>query len=646
MDVTTVLGPGGIISRRLPHYEDRPEQLQMAKRVEQVLRDGRHLLVEAGTGVGKSFAYLVPAILRAAETGEKVVIATHTIALQDQLLGKDIPFLSGILPAEFSVVVAKGRRNYLCRRRLLATATEEKALFEFRTDIDELNRIRKWAEETEDGTIQSLGFTPRDEVWSKVSAEVGACMGRRCPMKSTCHFQIARRRLMNANVVIANHSLLFSDLALRREGATLLPEYQILILDEAHEIESVAADHLGLRITGGGVNYLLRSLGSKGGKGLLAAVKASDATMAAFERTKAAADRFFEAVREWTVTRAPSNLRVNAAGIVREDLSDELGRLSLELKREEEGTKNADLAIELAARGTQASGIAESIRAFLDQSLEGQVYWVESEDEGRRIGLHSAPVRVGDDLNELLFGQVRSIILTSATLTIGRDASFAFLRGRLGLFDAEEEALGSPFDYTRQARIYLPRTMPDPRGGEGYEEAVGREVVQAIYRTDGRAFVLFTSYKMLDQVYGRVVDEVEGRGYRLLRQGGGLSRTRLLEIFSDDVTSVLFGTDSFWQGVDVPGEALSHVVITKLPFDVPDRPLVQARTREIDANGGNSFMEYSLPRAVLKLKQGFGRLIRNREDRGAVTILDPRVVTKRYGRIFLESLPKCEVIRE
>ncbi|MHC4860577.1 MAG: ATP-dependent DNA helicase, partial [Planctomycetota bacterium] len=265
--------------------------------------------------------------------------------------------------------------------------------------------------------------------------------------------------------------------------------------------------------------------------------------------------------------------------------------------------------------------------------------------EGRRIELHSAPVRVAELLDGLPFSEVRTVVLTSATLTVGRDRSFAFLRDRLGLPEAEEEALGSPFDFVRQVKVYLPGEMPDPRSGDGYEEAVAREVMRAVERSDGRAFVLFTSYRMLDRVFDQVREEIEGRGYRLLRQGGGLPRSRLLEVFREDVTSVLFGTDSFWQGVDVPGEALSHVVITKLPFEVPDRPLVMARLEEIEARGGNAFMEYSLPRAVLKLKQGFGRLIRNREDRGAVTILDPRVGTKRYGRIFLDSLPECDVVR-
>ncbi len=645
MNVAEVLGPGGVVSRRLPHYEDRPEQLRMAERVESCLRDHRHLLVEAGTGVGKSFAYLVPAILRADRAKEKVVIATHTIALQEQLMEKDLPFLSGILPSEFSVVIAKGRRNYLCRRRLVAVGSEERALFEFKSDAEELQRITDWARETEDGTLQDLDFSPRSEVWSQVSAEVGSCMGRRCNFQNQCHFQTARRRLQNANIIIANHALLFSDLALRAEGANLLPDYQILILDEAHEVESTAADHLGLRITSGGVRYLLNTLSGRGGKGLLTAVEAEDGTRALVESAKAEAEIFFYAIKEWAEHSAPKNLRVLKPDIVTEMLSEDLARLSRALTDEIETCRKPDLEIELSARAMQCAGLGTAIRSFLAQDLPGQVYWAEVENEGLRTGLFSAPVRVGEDLDEKLFTQVGSVILTSATLTVGRNQSFSFIRDRLGLIDAEEECLGSPFDFHRQAKIYLPQSLPDPRSGSGYMEAVAKEVLSAIFRSDGRAFVLFTSYRMLDSVHALVRDDVEGRGYRLLRQGGGMPRSKLLTVFREDVTSVLFGTDSFWQGVDVPGESLSHVVITKLPFEVPDRPLVEARTKDIEDRGGNSFMEYSLPRAVLRLKQGFGRLIRTRDDRGAVTILDPRVVTKRYGRIFIESLPECEVVR-
>jgi len=646
MDVSDILGPDGPVASRLPHYEERPQQVRMAESVAAAREAGRHLLVEAGTGVGKSFAYLVPLILRASDHAEKAVISTHTLALQDQLLGKDLPFLSGILPAEFSVVVAKGRANYLCLRRLRATVADENALFEYKTDVDELTKISKWADDTVDGTIQSLSFTPRSEVWSRVSAEVGNCLGPHCPYHGKCHFQTARRRLANANVIIANHALTFSDLGLRREGASLLPEYATLVLDEAHEVESVAADHLGIRVTSGGLRHILGTLVNRSGQGLLKAAAARGDVYEAHERARSAAERLFAQVGYWADTDAPKNLRVRQPGIVDETLSDELARLARDIDRTAEDLDRLDLKTELSARAGQCAMAAQSVRAFLEQALEDQVYWVDRTQDGRRIDLRSAPIRVGEMLNELLWDEVRSVVLTSATLTIGRESSFSYLRGRLGLPDADEQVLGSPFDFPRQAKIYLPEKMPDPRSGEGFEEAVAAEVTRAVFRTDGRAFVLFTSYKMMDRVYDLVREEIEGRGYRLLRQGGGMPRTRLLKAFREDITSILFGTNSFWQGVDVPGDALSHVVITKLPFDVPDRPLIQARTEEIERGGGNAFMEYSLPRAVLRLKQGFGRLIRSSEDTGAVTLLDPRVVTKRYGRMFLESLPECEIIRD
>jgi ATP-dependent DNA helicase DinG len=645
MDVSAVLGPGGIVSRRLESFEERPEQLRMATRIEECLRRGRHLLVEAGTGVGKSFAYLVPAILRAGEANEKVVVATHTISLQEQLLEKDLPFLSGILPAEFSVVLAKGRRNYLCRRRLETAVDDEQAFFDFVEEKTELRRIARWAEESEDGSLQDLDPAPADDVWSRVCAETGACMGRRCRMQEKCHFQRARRRLQNANVVIANHALFFSDLSLRAAGVNLLPDYDILLIDEAHEVENTAAEHLGLRVSNAGLRVLLSRLSGRKGKGLLAAVGAGPDTLGALERCRTGVERFFEGVSSWAASGAPRNLRVPKPDAFPDSLSDDLRGLCRGLEEEADKAENEDLAFEVKAAADQFSIIAAGVRAFVAQELPGQIYWVEPEEEARRLTLRSAPVRIGEQLSELVFSTVRCVVLTSATLTVGKQQPFAFIRDRLGLVDSEEEALGSPFDFRRQAKIYLPARMPEPRDEEAFEAAVVREVLRAVERSDGRAFVLFTSYRMLDRVHAKTKDAIEGRGYRVLRQGEGMGRSRMLAKFREDGNSVLFGTDSFWQGVDVPGEALSHVIITKLPFEVPDRPLVEARTQEIDARGGNSFMEYSLPRAVIRLRQGFGRLIRTKEDRGAVTILDPRVTTKRYGRLFLDSLPPCEVVR-
>jgi ATP-dependent DNA helicase DinG len=645
MDVTAVLGPGGLVSRRLSSFEERPEQLRMAKRIEECLRRGRHLLVEAGTGVGKSFAYLVPAILRAGEADEKVVVATHTISLQEQLLGKDLPFLSGILPAEFSVVLAKGRRNYLCRRRLQTAVDEEQAFFDFVEEKTELRRIARWAGETEDGSLQDLDPAPSEDVWSRVCAETGACLGRRCRMQDKCHFQQARRRLQNANVVIANHALFFSDLSLRAEGANLLPDYDILVVDEAHEMENSAAEHLGLRVSNAGLRVLLSRLAGRKGKGLLAAVGAGPDTLSALERCRAGVERFFEGVSHWAASGAPRNLRVPKPDAFEDTLSGDLLGLSRGLEEEAEKAENEDLAFEVKAAAEQFSILAGGVRAFVSQELEGQIYWLEPEEEARRITLRSAPVRVGARLSELVFSAVRCVVLTSATLTVGKEAPFAFFRDRLGIEDAEEEALGSPFDYQRQAKIHLPLRMPDPRDEEAFEAALVREVLRAVSLSDGGTFVLFTSYRMLDRVHGQTREALEERGRLVLRQGGGMPRSRMLERFREDGGAVLFGTDSFWQGVDVPGDALAHVIITKLPFEVPDRPLVEARTQEIDARGGNSFMEYSLPRAVIRLRQGFGRLIRTKEDRGVVTILDPRVTTKRYGRLFLDSLPPCEIVR-
>jgi ATP-dependent DNA helicase DinG len=411
-------------------------------------------------------------------------------------------------------------------------------------------------------------------------------------------------------------------------------------------MENVAAEHLGIRVSSGGVRHLLNMLLSTTGKGLLAAADSPDEARQCVESCRSAARRFFTDVALWAAEKAPKNLRVHRPGIVAETLSDHLARLSQILgKQAGEPEIAKDLGSELSSRANQCSAAAEGIRTWLAQGLPGQVYWIEVAGEDQeRVTIKSAPIRVGNLLSELLFDTVRSVVMTSATLTVGENRSFAFVRDRLGLVDAEEESLGSPFDFRRQVKIHLPRRMPDPKSGEPYEQAVAEQVRRAVFRSDGRAFVLFTSYRMLERVYQSVRDDIESRGYRLLRQGGGVPRSRLIAAFREDVQSILFGTDSFWQGVDVPGEALSHVIITKLPFEVPDRPLIEARLEELEGRGINAFMEYSLPRAVLRLKQGFGRLIRNRDDVGEVTILDPRVRTKRYGRIFLDSLPDCEIV--
>ncbi len=649
LDVEAALAPGGPVAAGMERFEDRAEQRAMAAAVDRAFREGRRLVVEAGTGVGKSFAYLVPAVAAAAERGERVVIATHTLALQDQLLRKDIPLLLRTLPAEFSVVLAKGRGNYVCLRRLRQVRADGRELLPHVEERTVVERIHEWAETTRDGTRQSLPFEPPGRTWSRVQAESGNCLGRRCDFYDRCHYQAGKRRLQNADIIIANHAFLFADLALRQEGAQLLPDYRHLVLDEAHEVEDVAGEHLGLRVSAFSVSHLLNGLLGRDGKGLLRAVDAPGEAEGLVRACREAADEVFEAAGAWARDQeaAGGSTRMRTPRFEGQGLSPALDRLGAGLEDLSSRAATKEHEMELHAQAARSLGYASALREACGVGLPGRVYWIEREGATRTNATFlGAPVEVGPLLRDLLFSRVHSVVLTSATLAVGRPPDFRPLAERLGLDDPDTLALGSPFDFRRQARLILRPDMPDPREADPFEEALCREVVRYADRSRGGAFVLFTSHGSMERVHRATAGELEVRGLVPLRQGAGMPREALLDAFRSTAGAILFGTSTFWQGVDVPGDALRTVILTKLPFAVPTHPLTEARTEALEARGLDPFQHYSLPQAVLRLRQGFGRLIRSSTDTGTVVILDPRILRKSYGRIFLDSLPDVEIVTE
>ncbi len=692
LTVVAQLGEGGCVARMLGQYEDRPSQRDMAAYIADGYNDGGVLLLEAGTGVGKSFAYLVPALAWAKASGERTVISTNTINLQEQLFGKDLPLLHAALATKEhapTFALLKGWRNYLCLARLHQAVGAQRSLLE-PDKYDELQSIFAWAGRTEDGTLADLGVTPSGEVWDEVSAESDLCPRLQCNHFDACFLFKARRRAAEADVVIVNHHLLASDLAVRHAAdnwkeAAVLPPYDRLVLDEAHHLEDVAASHLGAQVTSRGIRRVLGRF-ERNGKGLLPTLAAdlgASGDLLSRASLDLLRDRLLPSVldarraADQLLLRLHDRLEAEQGGVLR--LNDEFLQDAIwadGLQRELDATLSAFRAIkecietiadrmsgsedlgDMPPRRLQLLGELRGVVRRLDSTSDGlnqalrpapggtpTVRWIQrTGPRGQQLTLAAVPLDLAPLLRELVFERVKTVTLTSATLAAS--GGFEFLEARVGLSIApspvtERAILPSPFNYIEQCIFGIPNDLPDPREDEpGHAAAVVKIVTDLAHASDGGMFVLFTSHGALRRA-GAELRATTGDRWPILIQGEE-PRDVLLRRFRELGRAILLGTDSFWEGVDVPGRALRVLVLTKLPFKVPSEPLTAARLERLAEQGEDGFMQYLLPHAALKLKQGFGRLIRSRTDVGAVVLLDKRVITKRYGPLVLSGLPRAD----
>jgi ATP-dependent DNA helicase DinG len=722
MLIEDILGKNGVISNKLGSYELRPQQLDMALAIEKAIEENKHLIVEAGTGVGKSMAYLIPFILWSVKNNKKVIISTHTKTLQEQLIKKDLPFLRNALKSvnafadagdnssppehgqedifDFSYALCVGGQNYLCLRRFYQAQMH--GAFNTTKEFSEFQHIIQWEARAKRGLRSELDFEPSQAVWSKICRESDLCFGKQCTFKDDCYYNKARRKEYKAQILVTNHHLFFANLA---SDGRVLPDFDAVVFDEAHTLEDIATSYFGIEVSNSRIKYMLDSiLNPKTGKGLITRLfdssSVSDQAKQAgiisdceklLKEAGSASDLFFSEIIEKYGT-GNKTTRIREKGTINNylnkplsDLFDLLESLSKQVKTDED-------RLEIYAFANRCSEINNNIATIMNQDLKEYVYWTEVERKKSRYeslsntlqltnklgplnhkyikcSLLAAPINVAVEFEKQIFGKTRPVILTSATLSI--NGNFKYIRGRLGIpactqsgteksvitleqdgFDSRitseddycEKAIGSPFNFSENALIYIPDNIPDPnQQPDEFKDSIIKHIEGIITHSRGRAFILFTSFKMLNGVYEEMADDLDG--FTLFRQGDK-PRYQLIEEFKTSEKAVLFGTATFWQGVDVPGEALKCVIITRLPFAVPDDPIIEARMELLKSQNKNPFMFYQVPQAITLLRQGFGRLIRSTTDTGVVAILDPRIKSKFYGKYFINSLPDCKKVSD